>query len=139
MPILLLNMLIAMMGNTYAIVSEKSEKEFLKQWARVIMSIERAVSVDQAKAYLEEYSMKMGENLRGVMVIKTKDKSRASQRKGAVANWKKTGKTVNKYLKKRRITGKQGVAHFYSYQNQLFDNIEPCHIKQETTSGARCG
>ena len=57
------------------------------------------------KAYLEEYSMKMGENLRGVMVIKTKDKSRASQRKGAVANWKKTGKTVNKYLKKRRITG----------------------------------
>ena len=31
MPILLLNMLIAMMGNTYAIVNEKSEKEFLKQ------------------------------------------------------------------------------------------------------------
>lgn len=32
-PILLLNMLIAMMGNTYAIVIEKSEKEFLKQVA----------------------------------------------------------------------------------------------------------
>lgn len=31
LPILLLNMLIAMMGNTYAIVNEKSEKEFLKQ------------------------------------------------------------------------------------------------------------
>ncbi len=31
MPILLLNMLIAMMGNTYAAVTEKSEKEFLKQ------------------------------------------------------------------------------------------------------------
>ena len=30
-PILLLNMLIAMMGNTYATVIEKSEKEFLKQ------------------------------------------------------------------------------------------------------------
>ena len=30
-PILLLNMLIAMMGNTYAIVNEKSDKEFLKQ------------------------------------------------------------------------------------------------------------
>ena len=29
--IVLLNMLIAMMGNTYATVSEKSEKEFLKQ------------------------------------------------------------------------------------------------------------
>ena len=42
MPILLFNMLIAMMGNTYSIVNEKSDKEFLKQWARVIMSIERA-------------------------------------------------------------------------------------------------
>ena len=29
-PILLFNMLIAMMGNTYAAVTEKSEKEFLK-------------------------------------------------------------------------------------------------------------
>ena len=69
------------------------------------MSIERAVPVNKAKAYLEEYSMKMGDNLRGVMVIKTKDKSRASQRKGAVANWKKTGKIVTRYLKKRKITG----------------------------------
>jgi len=30
-PILLLNMLIAMMGNTYAHVIEQSEKEFVKQ------------------------------------------------------------------------------------------------------------
>ena len=49
--------------------------------------------------------MKMGKNLRGVMVIKQKDKSRASQRKGALANWKKTGKRVNRYLRKRKITG----------------------------------
>ncbi len=88
LPILLLNMLIAMMGNTYAIVNEKSEKEYLKQWAKVIMSIERAVPPDKAKAFLEEYSMKMAENLRGVMVIKPKPKTAASQRKGALANWK---------------------------------------------------
>ena len=62
---------------------------------------------------------------RGVMVIKSKDKTRASQRKGALSNWKvkiillskakllsptsivdqKTGKTVVKYLKKRGISG----------------------------------
>lgn len=30
-PILLLNMLIAMMGNTYAHVIEQSEKEWMKQ------------------------------------------------------------------------------------------------------------
>ncbi len=105
MPILLLNMLIAMMGNTYAAVNEKSEKEFLKQWAKVIMSMERSQPPDKAKAYLEEYSLKLGDNLRGVMVIKAKDKTRASQRKGALGNWKKTGKTVLKYLKKRKMTG----------------------------------
>ena len=36
-PILLLNMLIAMMGNTYGIVIESAEKEFLKAWAKVSM------------------------------------------------------------------------------------------------------
>ena len=35
-PILLLNMLIAMMGNTYGIVIESAEKEFLKAWAKVM-------------------------------------------------------------------------------------------------------
>ena len=35
-PILLLNMLIAMMGNTYAIVISTADKEFLKQ----VMDIE---------------------------------------------------------------------------------------------------
>ena len=56
-PILLLNMLIAMMGNTYAIVIEKSEKEFLKQWAKVIMSIERSIPPSKSKENLESYSI----------------------------------------------------------------------------------
>ena len=34
-PILLLNMLIAMMGNTYAQVIQQSEKEFVKQVSKV--------------------------------------------------------------------------------------------------------
>ena len=40
-PILLLNMLIAMMGNTYGIVIESAEKEFLKAWAKV-MRVQRS-------------------------------------------------------------------------------------------------
>ena len=36
-PILLFNMLIAMMGNTYATVNEKSEKEFLKMVKRFLL------------------------------------------------------------------------------------------------------
>lgn len=89
-PILLFNMLIAMMGNTYAIVSEISEKAFLKMWAKIIMSIERSIPPNTAKEYLEKYSIRLSPTERGVMVIKSKDKTRASQRKGALSNWKVT-------------------------------------------------
>lgn len=38
-PILLLNMLIAMMGNTYAHVIEQSEKEWMKQVCVIIFDV----------------------------------------------------------------------------------------------------
>ena len=38
-PILLLNMLIAMMGNTYAIVIEKADKEFLKEVCKIKFAV----------------------------------------------------------------------------------------------------
>ena len=101
------------------------------------MSLERTVPPNKAKDYLEAYSIKLSATERGVMVIKKKDKTRASQRKGALSNWKvqfnykfpschfvtrrfkssfwsfqptvilfqKTGKTIIKYLKKRKMTG----------------------------------
>lgn len=93
-PILLLNMLIAMMGNTYAHVIEQSEKEWMKQWAKIVVTLERAVSQTDAQKYLEAYSIPLGAKdesgyeTRGVMVIKSKSKTRAKQRKGAVSNWK---------------------------------------------------
>ena len=37
--------------------------------------------------------------IRGVMVIKQAGKTRAAQRKGALTNWKKTGRTIIKYLR----------------------------------------
>lgn len=93
-PILLLNMLIAMMGNTYAHVIEQSEKEWMKQWAKIVITLERAIPQADACNYLQEYSISLGPSedpnteQRGVMVIKSKNKTRAKQRKGAVANWK---------------------------------------------------
>ncbi|XP_072745359.1 uncharacterized protein Iav [Anoplolepis gracilipes] len=115
-PILLLNMLIAMMGNTYAHVIEQSEKEFVKQWAKIVVSLERAVSQKDAHNYLQEYSIKLGpgddpnnpaSEKRGVLVIKSKSKTRAKQRKGAVANWKRVGKVTINELRKRGMTGEQ--------------------------------
>ncbi|XP_076664400.1 transient receptor potential cation channel subfamily V iav [Andrena cerasifolii] len=115
-PILLLNMLIAMMGNTYAHVIEQSEKEWVKQWAKIVVSLERAVSQKHAQNYLQEYSIKLGpgddpnnpaSEQRGVLVIKSKSKTKAKQRKGAVANWKRVGKVTINELRKRGMTGEE--------------------------------
>ncbi|XP_006610585.1 uncharacterized protein LOC102678884 isoform X4 [Apis dorsata] len=115
-PILLLNMLIAMMGNTYAHVIEQSEKEWVKQWAKIVVSLERAVSQKDAQNYLQEYSIKLGpgddpnnpaSEQRGVLIIKSKSKTKAKQRKGAVANWKRVGKVTINELKKRGLTGEE--------------------------------
>ncbi|XP_037932563.1 uncharacterized protein LOC119667344 [Teleopsis dalmanni] len=112
-PILLLNMLIAMMGNTYAHVIEQSEKEWMKQWAKIVVTLERAVPQADAKNYLEAYSIPLGTSddsgfeVRGVMVIKSKSKTRAKQRKGAVSNWKRVGRVTLNALKKRGMTGEQ--------------------------------
>ena len=82
-PILLLNMLIAMMGNTYALVIQQSEKEWVKQWAKIVIALERAVNQMNCKEYLLSYSIKVSggsdgsdgsppqEEVRGVMVIKS--------------------------------------------------------------------
>jgi len=63
------------------------------QWAKIVVTLERAVNQSDAHHYLQEYSITLGQNeagieQRGVMVIKSKSKTRAKQRKGAVANWK---------------------------------------------------
>ncbi|XP_060880261.1 transient receptor potential cation channel subfamily V member 5 [Metopolophium dirhodum] len=110
-PILLLNMLIAMMGNTYAHVIEQSEKEWMKQWAKIVVTLERAVPQKAARNYLEEYSIQLapGDDVnpeqRGFMVIKCKSQTRAKQRKGAVINWKKSGKLVIQELRRLEGTG----------------------------------
>ncbi|XP_017777192.1 PREDICTED: uncharacterized protein LOC108563119 [Nicrophorus vespilloides] len=112
-PILLLNMLIAMMGNTYAHVIEQSEKEWMKQWAKIVISLERAIPQAAAHQYLQEYSISLGKSeeqgteQRAVMVIKSKSKTRAKQRKGAVANWKRVGKVTVNALKKKNMTGEE--------------------------------
>ncbi|XP_059055695.1 uncharacterized protein LOC131849606 [Achroia grisella] len=112
-PILLLNMLIAMMGNTYAHVIEQSEKEWVKQWAKIVVSLERSVAQDDAHRYLQEYSIGLGPSddpryeQRAVMVIKSKAKTRAKQRKGALSNWKRVGKVTISELRRRGISGEE--------------------------------
>ncbi|XP_045165814.2 transient receptor potential cation channel subfamily V member 5-like isoform X2 [Mercenaria mercenaria] len=117
-PILLLNMLIAMMGNTYQCVISKSEKEWRKQWAKIVVVLERGFTKKQLQHYHREYSIKLGEpstengkmkeELRALVVIKTSPKTKARQRKIAVGNWKKLGHEIILQLKEQKKKGKTG-------------------------------
>lgn len=57
MPILLLNMLIAMMGNTYINIIAKSEKEWIRQWAKIVLVLERAFPKDSLLKFQNQYSV----------------------------------------------------------------------------------
>ncbi|KAK3103630.1 hypothetical protein FSP39_020635 [Pinctada imbricata] len=122
-PILLLNMLIAMMGNTYSQVIAKSEKEWHRQWAKIVVVLERGFSKKNLLQYQKEYAIKLVgkpkdnlaeitddqvEEQRALVVIKTSTRTKAKQRKGAVHNWKTLGKEVIKQIKKQRIMGIKG-------------------------------
>lgn len=41
--ILIINMVIAMMGNTYQLINDTT-KEYLRQWAQVVLAIEHSIS-----------------------------------------------------------------------------------------------
>ncbi|GFR04367.1 transient receptor potential cation channel subfamily V member 4 [Trichonephila clavata] len=104
-PILLLNMLIAMMGNTYCEVITQSEKEWVKQWANIIVALERSIDSKSAREFVQTYSIKMPSSdkdteVRGVIVIKSKQKSKAKEKKQALLLWKRVGKRTVQELRK---------------------------------------
>ncbi|CAG2161551.1 unnamed protein product [Oppiella nova] len=94
MPILLLNMLIAMMGNTYALVISESEREWTMQWAKILLELEKALSLKESKLFLSQYTLtiapktELEKPLTALMVIKKMSTSKAKKRKLAIDNWK---------------------------------------------------
>ncbi|UJR10551.1 hypothetical protein I4U23_014751 [Adineta vaga] len=102
-PILLLNMLIASMGNTYQRIITISERERNRQWAQLVLTIERSCSPKQRFDYQGAYAIG-ADDKRDLMVIKRVIKSKAAQRKGAISNWKRVGKLVLYLLKEQETT-----------------------------------
>ncbi|VDM94905.1 unnamed protein product [Thelazia callipaeda] len=100
MPIMMINILIAMMGNTYTTVIAQAEKAWRQQYAQIVMVLERSVKKEKLAACQVEYSIRLNETndvgmeIRGLMVIKQTKKTRAKQRKQAIANWKTIGRKV---------------------------------------------
>ncbi|XP_076372921.1 transient receptor potential cation channel subfamily V member 5-like [Tachypleus tridentatus] len=123
MPILLLNMLIAMMGNTYCEVITQSQKEWVNQWAKIVVALERGVSQKKAREFIQSYSIPFRasspeedpkKEIRAVMVIKSKSKSKARQRKGAICNWKRMGKRIIHELRQPGVTSTSLLKKFNS-------------------------
>lgn len=56
--LLLINMLIAMMGNTYTLVNE-TQKEWLRQWAHIVLVIEQTVTPGKCVSYKHSAAIRL--------------------------------------------------------------------------------
>lgn len=65
--ILLVNMLIAMMGNTYQKIAE-TRNEWQRQWARIVLVVERGVSPRERLNKLMAYSQPMSDGRRALVL-----------------------------------------------------------------------
>ncbi|KAK3698098.1 hypothetical protein QZH41_017531, partial [Actinostola sp. cb2023] len=70
--LLIVNMLIAMMGNTYLAV-EKTEKEWTRQWARIVLGIERMLTPKQKIKLQQSYSEPLGSDGDYALIMKLRN------------------------------------------------------------------
>ncbi|KAI3383722.1 hypothetical protein SNEBB_005561 [Seison nebaliae] len=66
-PILLINMLIAMMGNTYSVINER-EREWLRQWGKMVLLVERTVSHKSRLAAQKKYAQETKNNVASLVM-----------------------------------------------------------------------
>ncbi|XP_048244960.1 transient receptor potential cation channel subfamily V member 5-like isoform X3 [Haliotis rufescens] len=65
--LLLVNMLIAMMGNTYQVISE-TQKEWFRQWAKIVLVVEQSVTTDERRLQQFKYSQPMADGRRALVI-----------------------------------------------------------------------
>ncbi|XP_052092799.1 transient receptor potential cation channel subfamily V member 5-like isoform X3 [Mytilus californianus] len=65
--LLLVNMLIAMMGNTYQLINE-TQKEWFRQWAKVVLVIEQSVTTEERKKQRLKYSQPLPDGDRALVI-----------------------------------------------------------------------
>lgn len=65
--VLLVNMLIAMMGNTYQKIAE-TRNEWQRQWARIVLVVERGVAPAERLKNFQAYSQPMSDGRRALVL-----------------------------------------------------------------------
>lgn len=65
--VLLINMLIAMMGNTYTKIAE-TKNEWQRQWARIVLVVERGVAPQDRLKKFNDYSQLMADGRKALIL-----------------------------------------------------------------------
>ncbi|CAG5121339.1 unnamed protein product [Candidula unifasciata] len=122
-PILLLNMLIAMMGNTHLKIISKSTKEWWKQWAKIVVVLESGISKKKLLQYQKAYSVTLAASSeqRALVVISLCSKSKAKKRKEAVFRWKALSREIIYQLHHSNLQRQQFVLKESLRKGRLLD------------------
>ncbi|KAL4218965.1 hypothetical protein ACF0H5_021551 [Mactra antiquata] len=104
--LLLVNMLIAMMGNTYQLVAE-TQKEWFRQWAKIVLVVEQSVTSRDRQRYQVQYSQPALDGRRAFPIrwhqsekekeerrLAREEQRRKQKEKMSQSRWKKMRKTA---------------------------------------------
>ncbi|XP_039765821.1 transient receptor potential cation channel subfamily V member 5 isoform X2 [Pararge aegeria] len=107
--ILLVNMLIAMMGNTYQKIAE-TRNEWQRQWARIVLVVERGVPPAQRLKQLLAYSQPMASGKRA-LVLRINQKDEDKEEMKEILEMKRTHERIVAKRKQRyeELKGAKGV------------------------------
>ncbi|XP_073946803.1 transient receptor potential cation channel subfamily V member nanchung [Choristoneura fumiferana] len=97
--ILLVNMLIAMMGNTYQKIAE-TRNEWQRQWARIVLVVERGVPPAQRLRQLMTYSQPMASGKRA-LVLRINQKDEDKEEMKEILEMKRTHERIVAKRKQR--------------------------------------
>ncbi|XP_023947943.1 transient receptor potential cation channel subfamily V member 6 [Bicyclus anynana] len=97
--ILLVNMLIAMMGNTYQKIAE-TRNEWQRQWARIVLVVERGVPPAQRLKQLLAYSQPMANGKRA-LVLRINQKDEDKEEMKEILEMKRTHERIVAKRKQR--------------------------------------
>ncbi|XP_047523525.1 transient receptor potential cation channel subfamily V member 5 [Pieris napi] len=104
--VLLVNMLIAMMGNTYQKIAE-TRNEWQRQWARIVLVVERGVPPAQRLKQLMTYSQPMASGKRA-LVLRINQKDEDKEEMKEILEMKRTHQRIVAKRKQREIDLKKG-------------------------------
>ncbi|CAG4921815.1 unnamed protein product [Colias eurytheme] len=97
--VLLVNMLIAMMGNTYQKIAE-TRNEWQRQWARIVLVVERGVPPAQRLKQLMTYSQPMANGKRA-LVLRINQKDEDKEEMKEILEMKRTHQRIVAKRKQR--------------------------------------